>query len=132
MAEVSVKTLAGKKSGSVQLDDLAAARFASVFQSFQNAEDYAEFVARARRGYFLEIAAKKADLLLASTLFDLLIVGNGALSIGADDAAARAYTMAGAIAGARRRAPGEKILMIHTGGSPALFAYEPELAGLVD
>ena len=39
--------------------------------------------------------------------------------------------MASALAAARQRDNGTNILVIHTGGSPALFAYEPELAGIV-
>ena len=39
--------------------------------------------------------------------------------------------MASAIATARQRAGHENLLMVHTGGSPALFAYEPELASIV-
>ena len=39
--------------------------------------------------------------------------------------------MAVAIAAARQRAKSDRILVIHTGGSPALFAYEPEIAAIV-
>ncbi len=40
--------------------------------------------------------------------------------------------MAVASAAARQRPRSERILFIHTGGSPALFAYEPEIAALLD
>ncbi|MGI9423418.1 MAG: D-cysteine desulfhydrase family protein [Hyphomicrobiaceae bacterium] len=39
--------------------------------------------------------------------------------------------LASTIAAARSSSPDESLLFIHTGGSPALFAYEPELAALV-
>lgn len=38
---------------------------------------------------------------------------------------------AAAIAYARRKSPDEAILIIHTGGTPAIFAYENELAGVL-
>lgn len=38
-----------------------------------------------------------------------------------------AKTMAGFLDAARRAADGERLLMVHTGGTPALFAYEAEL-----
>lgn len=39
--------------------------------------------------------------------------------------------MASAIAAVRQRPASDKILVVHTGGSPALFAYQPELANIL-
>ena len=40
--------------------------------------------------------------------------------------------MAAALVEARKRPRSDRILVIHTGGSPALFAYEPEIAAVLD
>ena len=40
--------------------------------------------------------------------------------------------MAVAMAAAGKRPRSDRILVIHTGGSPALFAYEPEIAAILD
>ena len=39
--------------------------------------------------------------------------------------------MAGAIALAGNRPPGENVLFLHTGGTPAIFAYGNELDGVL-
>ena len=72
---------------------------------------------------------------------DVLAPGYGELNeatLGAMQRAARAEglildpvysgkVMAGFLAGAEAAAPGRNLLFIHTGGTPALFAYEPSL-----